>query len=63
MVSLGELNKVQKKNSLAVRRAARNVAHDFPDPKIQFMIVQKRVNARFFEFNQFENRLKVPSQW
>ena len=48
-VSLGELDKVARKELNAIRRAAMIISVDFPRPNIEFMVVQKRVNARFFE--------------
>ena len=50
-VSLGELDAVSKKELLAIRRAALNVSSNYPQPRVQFMVVQKRVNARFFEWD------------
>ena len=49
-VSFGELQQVSFKELNAMKQAARKFAIDDPYPDFQFMVVQKRVNARFFEF-------------
>ena len=54
-VSLGELEKVSMKELNAIERAAERVSIDCPNPDIQFMVVQKRVNARFFEMDNRYN--------
>ena len=48
-VSISQLELVSSEELKAIQQAARNVCKDFANPAIQFMIIQKRVNARFFQ--------------
>ena len=61
-VSNSELESVVKKELEAIRLAARNVAIHEPNPAIQFMVVQKRTNVRFFEPDRLVHPNKLKSK-